>query len=257
MDPPIPSPLDRIVPELVDDLRRTFGDDLVGAYLYGSAIEGDFLPALSDLDLVIVTARPTDDLPFDRFAGVVERLQAREPEWADRLDLTFVSRQALADVDAGGSGGRFVEISHLEALKPMAEAKDWSETWYLARHADRALVGPPPAEVFPEIPTQAFLSDVVRGLDGFIAKIRPESTAEQVAYRVITLCRLLRSLESRAICSKQEGLDWAAVRYPERTALIRAAGDVRTRTRDGFSTEERAAIPDLFAFLVAEARRAS
>ena len=48
----------------MDDLRSTFGTELVGAYLYGSAVMGGFDPGLSDLDLVVVTEQSTNALGF-------------------------------------------------------------------------------------------------------------------------------------------------------------------------------------------------
>ena len=155
----VPEPLDRILPPLLADLRASLGNDLVGAYLYGSAISGGFDPALSDLDLVVVTAQPTDELAFAVFDGVVQRLMAREPDWADRLDIVFVGRSTLAGFRAGG---RFLDISHDEPLRVIEDAADWLETWYLARDADTALVGPSARSIIPEIELDEFLG-AVRG----------------------------------------------------------------------------------------------
>jgi predicted nucleotidyltransferase len=251
-----PPPFDRILPAFVDDLRGTLGDELVGAYLYGSAVSGGFDPALSDLDVIVVTQTPVDGQPFERFAGLVERLQAREPEWAGRLDIVFVGRSTLADFRS--SGGPFVEISHEEPLELKRRADEWLETWYLALTADRPLVGPSPAELIPQISTREFLDDVVQGVPWFIAPERSKGTDGWLAYRTLTLCRLLRSLESGEVCSKVEGAAWAIDRYPGQARLIRAALDVRAAGgRDVLTPEQRAAIPPLLDFLAAEVARAS
>lgn len=250
--PAPPPPLDRILPRLLDDLRSSLGGDLVGVYLLGSAVSGGFDPALSDLDVVVVTERAVDEIDFRVFSGIVERLQAREPDWADRLDVAFVGRGTVADFRTGG--GPFIEISHEEPLALQRRADEWLETWYLARAADRALVGPPPATLIPPISTAEFLAVVVAGLDGFIA-IRDDWSDGKVAYRVITLCRILRSLESGALCTKAEGVAWAIDRFPARAWLIGAAWEARTSGyRNGLSLEARAAIPDLLTRLVGEAR---
>jgi hypothetical protein len=254
--PPIPEPLDRILPALIDDLRVSLGPDLVGAYLYGSAVEGGFDPKLSDLDLAVVTAPNTDDIPFERFAGVVGRLQKGEPDWAGRLELTFVGRRTLADFPAGGA---FVEISHSRALQRLPDAGDWIETWFLVRHADRPLLGPPAGDLFPRIDIDAFLEAVVDGIDGFIAPaLRDDAASGSVAYRVVTLCRLLRSLETRTLSTKQEGVGWAVDRYPEWAPLINVAMAVRASAkRRGLNVEEVAAIRQLLLFLAREVHRAA
>ena len=74
-----------------------------------------------------------------------------------------------------------------------------------------------------------------------------------VAYRVVTVCRVLRSLESGALCTKQEGADWAAARYPESAWVIRAAEAVAAGG-DGrpFSDAERAAVQPFLDTMASE-----
>jgi hypothetical protein len=251
-----PPPFDRILPAFVDDLRATLDGELVGAYLYGSAVSGGFDAAVSDLDVVVVTASPVDAQPFEAFAGIVERLQAREPGWAGRLDLVFVGRVTLADFRSGG--GPFLEISHEEGLELKRRADEWLETWFLAREADWPIIGPPPARLIPPISTDEFLHEVVKGIPWFIDPSRSKGTDGWLGYRTLTLCRLLLSLESRATCSKDEGAAWAIERYPAHADLFRAALEVRsTDGRRPFTEEERAAIPTLLAFLGSEVGRAA
>ena len=242
-------PLDRIIPPLLDDLRATLGDELVGVYQLGSAVSGGFEPELSDLDLVIVTRRDVEAIAFERFAGVVDRLVAREPEWAGRLDLAFVGRGTLADL---GSGGALLEISHDKPLH-RENAADWTETWFLARDADRALAGPPAADVFPPITGEEFLRDVVAGFPNFVTAVRDDWPHGSVAYRVLTVCRVLRSLDSGALCTKLEGADWAAARYPEWAGVIRAAREVRTSGEKArFADSDRAQVQPFLDFLARE-----
>lgn len=245
----LPEPLDRIIPALLDDLRVTLGDELVGVYQLGSAVSGGFDPGRSDLDLVIVTERDVEAIAFERFAGVVERLVAREADWAGRLDLAFVGRGALADL---GSGGSLLEISHDKPLH-LENAAEWTETWFLARDADRPLVGPPAADVFPAITIDEFLRDVVAGFPNFVTAVRDDWPHGSVAYRVITVCRVLRSLESGELCTKQEGADWAAARYPAWASLIRAANEVAAGG-DGrpFTRAERARVQPFLDFMARE-----
>lgn len=251
-----PAPFDWILPAFVDDLGGTLGDELVGAYLFGSAVSGGFDPAISDLDAMVVTQSPVDGQPFERFAGIVERLQAREPAWAGRLDIVFIGRSTLADFRSGG--GPFLEISHEEPLELKRRADEWLETWYLARTADWPVIGPPPAELIPPISTREFLDDVVRGVPWFIAPERNKGTDAWLAYRTLTLCRLLLSLESGAVCSKVEGAAWAIERYPEQAPLIRAALEVRAQGgRNILTGEQRAAIPPLLELLAADVARVS
>ena len=248
-------PLDRIFPALVNDLRSTFESELVGVYLYGSAVMGGFDPTLSDLDVVVVIERSVDDVDFDVFAGLVDRLKAREPEWTDRLDVVFVGRATLADFRLGGP---LLDTSHELPLRRIPDAWQWLETWFLMRAADRPIVGPPASSLVPPISTREFLAEVVAGIDGFIAFVRDDTPTGTVAYRMLTLCRLLRSLESGEVCTKQEGADWAIERYPQWSPLVRAAWQVRaTNGARGFTPAERADVPAFLEFMGAEIHRAA
>jgi hypothetical protein len=250
---PLPAPLDRIVPTFVADLHATFGRELVGAYIYGSVVSGGFDPAISDLDLVVVTEQSTDDIDFDVFDGIVTRLAAREPDWADRLDITFVGRETLATFR---SGGPLVEISHDVPLRRIASADDWLETWFLAREADTPLVGPPPGTLIPPIDIGEFLQGVALDVDRLVDKAREDPRDGSVAYRLLTLGRALRSLETGAICSKDEGAAWVSERSPAAAPVIELAQEVRRSAGSrALTTSERAAMLDLMTVLAEQIRR--
>jgi hypothetical protein len=70
---------------------------------------------------------------------------------------------------------------------------------------------------------------------------------------VVTLCRVRRSLDSGQLCTKQEGAEWAAARYPNWAWLIRAARDVGSgHGLRRFSDAERAAVQKFLAFMANE-----
>ena len=50
---------------LIDGLKSALNEQLIGIYLYGSLVTGDFDPAISDIDLVVVL---TCELDHDRFS---------------------------------------------------------------------------------------------------------------------------------------------------------------------------------------------
>ena len=106
----------------IDDLRSTLGLDLVGVYLYGSAITGGFDPALSDLDLLVVIESEAALLDLSRIEAVHDRLVSRHPDWADRLDIAYVGRATLATFR---SGGTVASISHEDALQLYDDADGW------------------------------------------------------------------------------------------------------------------------------------
>ena len=218
--PPIPPVIAALLPDLVDDLRRTLGDDLVGIYLYGSAITGGFDPESSDLDLVIVTEADVAAIDLARLEGVHRRLTAREPGWADRLDLAYVGRATLA---AFRSGGIVASISHDDPLQLYDEADDWLQTWYLVRQTGVAVVGPPPGDLIPPIESAEFVRAVVRSVLGLAARAETDERDGWRAYALLTCCRVLASMPTGQIVSKQAAAAEVLRTHPELRMAIEAA----------------------------------
>jgi hypothetical protein len=83
-----------VVAALADSLARVLGKRLVGVYLGGSISMGDFAPATSDFDVLIVTEghlAPQDIRAID----ALHRRLARDDSDARRLDGDYAPRHLL------------------------------------------------------------------------------------------------------------------------------------------------------------------
>lgn len=69
------------------------GDDLLGLYVCGSLIMGDFQPASSDIDFLAVTSHPLDKGDLSRIVGIHASL-ARKP-FGDRLEGSYAAASRL------------------------------------------------------------------------------------------------------------------------------------------------------------------
>jgi hypothetical protein len=237
----IPAPIAALLPELIDDLRSTLGDDLVGVYLYGSAITGGFDPETSDLDLLIVTETDGATIDLAALDGVHARLSEREPDWADRLDLAYIGRATLASFR---SGGVVVSISHDDPLQRYDEAQDWLQTWYLVQLADTPVVGPRVPDVVPPIGVDEFIRAVVRSTLELADKALTDERDGWRAYALLTLCRVLVAQQTGALVSKQDAAAAISREIPEVRGSIEAALAFRmARGRQALSPEARAAMP--------------
>lgn len=221
-------------------------------YLYGSAMAGGFEPTTSDLDVLVVTASSIDALDLAIFGGLIDRLMAREPEWSDRLDIAFVDRQTVVTFR---DGGPLLSISHDEPLRRWDSAADWLQTWYLVRSADTAVLGPPPSELIPAIETDEFIRTVVDGADGLIERLSADRRAGLRAYLVLSLGRILRTLETGVPCSKIEGAARIIGAHPESRWIVDECLAIwRARGRTPFSPEAEVALEGLAERLGSEIR---
>jgi hypothetical protein len=241
-----------ILPPLVDDLRSTLGRDLVGVYLYGSAVSGGFDPDASDLDLVIVLERDAEAFDLGGLDALHRRLADREPEWAHRLDLAYVGRSTLATFRQGGA---VLSVSHDDPLQRYDDADGWLQTWYLMREADTAIVGPPAGDVVPPIAPAEFVRAVALDADRIVALTVTDSRSGPLTYTILTLCRVLVALDGGGVVSKQDAAEAIARRRPEWRWLLKACLRVRhDRARLPLRGEEQEAAPRLIAELAAEVR---
>ena len=222
MGPSSSSPLD----DLALGIRAVLGNELVGLYLYGSAVSGGFNEGVSDLDLGAVTA---SDLPGIDLAGLEamhDDLARRWPEWRDRIEVVYVGRPALASFRT--SAGPLAVISPGERFHLRSEAPlEWVQNWYLIREAAIALHGPPAAELVPRIEWTEFAGAAARYADEVAGQMVEATSPGSLAYAVLTMCRAQMTIHAGRRASKQDAAAWVRERSPEWARLIDAALECR------------------------------
>lgn len=246
----LPEPLPAILERFVADVRATLGDELVGAYAYGSAIVGDFDPERSDLDVCVVTRSMVDALPIAAFEGLIARLAGREPEWAHRLDVVFAGTETLASFRAGGA---LAWISHDEPLQRSNDADGWLQTWYLIRTADVTLAGPPIAMLIPPIEDAAFVAAIATDTDRVQSGATAKAFDGLLAYVFLTHARVLAALDGAGIVSKLRAARRLVATHPQLAPTIAAA--LRARNGAVLTSLEREAIRGASESLAAEIRQ--
>ena len=90
-----------IVTRFLDEVLAAFDEEIVEAYLLGSAAAGGFDPVTSDLDVVVVVDRPIGDRPT-----LVGRLRALTPPGRDLELVVYVAGARPPDYELNFSNGR-------------------------------------------------------------------------------------------------------------------------------------------------------
>jgi streptomycin 3"-adenylyltransferase len=229
--------LDRVV-TLV---REVLGPDVVGAYLFGSAVLGGLQPE-SDLDVLVVSKRQTTRAERRR---LVERLLAisgrrtAAGRWR-RVELTIVVESEITpwryppsfDFQYGDWLRSEFESGNLEPW-PTSTNPDLAALITMVLLADTTLMGPPPNEVFDPVPPADLVRAIVSEIDTLLGDL--ESDTRNV---VLTLARIWSTVATGTIRSKDSAADWALDRLPEehRAVLARAraiyVGDEEERWDD-------------------------
>lgn len=203
-------------------LQRILGDGLLGAYLHGSAVTGGLRPQ-SDIDLLAVvdaalTASQRKALLMDLL-----RLSGRHPAAAGAPRCLEVMVFCRADLARGAYPAR-AEFVYGEWLRGAFEAgeqpipeRDPEYSLILAQARQEAipLLGPPLAELLPDVPAEHVrqaMRDVLPGLlDGLSGDERNV---------LLTLARMFYTASTGKFVTKDAAASWAIPRIPDPDAMM-------------------------------------
>jgi predicted nucleotidyltransferase len=203
------------------------GSDVIGAYLFGSAVLGDLRPE-SDLDIIVVSKRPTTRPEKQRIVRDLLAASGRKtPQgvWR-RIELTIVVEGDIKpwrypprfDFQYGDWLRREFEIGNVEPW-PTTLNPDLAIMITMAVLANTPILGPPPADLFDPVPHQ----DLLNAMLGDIERLRGDIDSD-TRNVILTLARIWSTVATGIIRSKDAAVDWGLDRLPEaqRPVLARA-----------------------------------
>lgn len=208
---------------VIASLQATLDEPLIGAYFVGSIALGGYVAGESDIDIVAVSERRVLDQEKPRIAGAIVDAASSCPTRG--LEFTLYRKDVVerepegADFEVNANGGpRMDESVHLDAGRE-------PRFWYvfdraIAHRCGVPLVGPPPAELFADVPRRKLL-------EAMSESMRWHREHEKATlYSVLNACRAWRFVEDDILGSKIEGAAWARTRWPD-PAAIDAAVELR------------------------------
>ncbi len=236
-----------LLEELLGAIRLVLGRQLVGLYLYGSLVWGDFDYDISDVDLLAVT---TEDINTEKFSQLdqMHTLFVRDhKEWVDRIEIAYMSVAALRTFKLRRS--QIAIMSPGEPFHVKEAGHDWLINWYLVREKGKIVYGPEPRTLIEPISKQEFIEGVKRqALDWrtWISQTKPSRPYQ--GYAILTMCRALYARRTGEQVSKKKAAQWAMREFPERAELIRKALIWRDQARSS-SVDNEATYPATVDFV--------
>jgi len=243
-DTPSPALVPDILHALARGLAEILHDRLLGLYLGGSAAAGDFAVATSDYDFLAVTAG--DLAPGD--LQILERLRQellRTSKDATRLEGEYAPRHLLIP---HGTRSPVPGVFHGQFVSNVDQIMLSADNIADMRLHGITVLGPPPAELLPDVTTDDVRAAVLNMLrDG------PHNCATEIdaASELLNLVRSACALESGQPATKRQGELWARS-HLEHTwhPIIQQAQNVRHghQAAVGYRTL-RNAVPELYQVL--------
>jgi hypothetical protein len=181
-------------------------------YLYGSLATSDFDPASSDIDIVVVPDEALSDDLFAAVAAMHARFAAGDSPWATEIEVSYISRDALRRYDpARNLHPRINRGNGTLTLEP--HENDWVIQRYVLREHGVTLAGANPRTLIDPVQPDELrraTAELMRVWWGPMgddpARLRRRGYQ---AYTVLTMCRVLYTLQRGAIVSKPVAARWA------------------------------------------------
>ena len=207
---------------IVAGIRDVLGDDLVGAYLHGSAVLGGFRPD-SDIDLLVVSKRRTtveEKRHLVDFLLSVSGAKAAAPGRPVELDVVVESEirpwryPPPFDFHYSELWRERFESGDLEPWTASTNP-DLASAITMALLGDEPLAGPPAAQVFDPVPRSDYVEAILRDIET-VDEFLPWDTRNVV----LTLPRIWSAVATDAVYSKEEAALWALLRLPAEHRLV-------------------------------------
>jgi predicted nucleotidyltransferase len=228
--------IEALLGRLTDEIRRNSNDTLVGLYVYGSLVTGDFDKDRSDIDLLAVVDTDVEGETFGRLVRMHARFVQDHPAWEDRIEVAYVPAPALCNFRT--QKDQIAVVSPGEPFHLKTAGKDWLMNWYTVREVGLTLCGPPPRALIPEISRSEFVEAVREQAEVWKEWVYNMRTPGAQSYAVLTMCRALYTHTLGRQASKKQAALWAQMHLPQWAPLIQQSLDWLSERRDDETGDE-------------------
>jgi hypothetical protein len=211
---------------LKSEVQRILREHFVGMYLYGSLALGDFDPQKSDIDFLIVTANELPDELIQALKVMHLQIAAGSSKWMMELEGSYIPLHALRRYDPNSAFHPHIDRGGGD-LEAEQHHSDWVVQRYSLREHGVVLAGPDIKTLIDPITPEDLRHAVLDLMWWWELQLKDTSRVEESgyqAYTILSMCRVLYTLQHGAILSKPEAARWAQRNLDEQwRALIESA----------------------------------
>jgi predicted nucleotidyltransferase len=234
-----------LLDRLLSQIQAALQHKLVGVYLYGSLVWGDFYYDISDIDLLVATSSDIGQ-EFSDLQAMQRGFIDQHKQWDDRIEIAYLSVAALQTFKSHPS--KIAIVSPGEPFHIKDAGKDWLINWYIVQEKGRTLFGPDPKTLIDPISKQEFIRAVQEQTRDWGDWIYHTRTRNGQAYAILTMCRALYAYRRGDQVSKRQAAIWAQTELPQWSPLIEKALSWRA-ARDDETVDHAATFPETLRFV--------
>jgi hypothetical protein len=142
-----------------------------------------------------------------------DRIAKTDPRWGVELEGSYISRAAIRRYDPALSMHPNIERGKTERLKMARHDEDWIIHYHVVRERGIPLCGPDPKTLIDPVSPDDLRRAVWKILHGWFASLLEDpgkiKNGGYQSYTVLSLCRILYTLEFGTVASKSDAAGWA------------------------------------------------
>ena len=226
---PTPYPeVNEILSLLFSNVEKILDDQFVGMYLFGSLANGDF-DNYSDIDVLVVTDGEISSTMFSDLQKLHASLNKLDDSpWAIQLEVSYIPRNALRRFDPADKLHPHMDRGSGEILHMMSHESDWIVQRHMLREHGVVITGLDLRKLIDPVSSAELKRAVADVLPLWVDPILDDpSQIRKRGYQsfcVLSLCRMLYTLNQGQILSKVTAAQWAMDHLdPKWKALIKRA----------------------------------
>lgn len=214
--------VNHLLTELLSNLKAILKENLLGVYIYGSLIWGDFDEAASDIDVLVALNQEITTNDFNALEQLHTKLVKCFPAWHDRIEIAYASKQLLESFKT--EVGNIAVISPGEPFNIKKAGTDWLINYYLLQNKSLILYGPSPKSIIASVSNGEFIDNVKKqAIEWHDWVVHTEHSLGFQYYAVLTLCRAVYVVHHHEQVSKLKAGTWALTQFPQWKDLIQRA----------------------------------
>ncbi len=213
---PTPYPdVNMVLHDLLSSIQAILGDQFRGMYLSGSLALGDFAAYRSDIDYVVVTDADLSGDLLLALRAMHADFNATNSPWATEVEAAYIPHAALRRYDPLPARHPHIERGAGEILDMDQLGSDWIIQRFIVREHGVVIAGADPRTLIDPIPPEDLRQSVVTLMNNWWGLMRDDPTPlfrhtiGYQAYAVLTMCRILYTLEVGDVVSKPVAARWA------------------------------------------------
>jgi predicted nucleotidyltransferase len=237
-----------LLEELLSKQRGILGEKLVGLYVYGSLVAGDFDYEISDIDLLAATKTLVDANEFAALEKMHPELMKAKPQWDNRIEIQYAPLDYLKTFKT--QKAQIANISPGEPFHFIEAGRDWLLNWYFVRESGVTLFGASPETIIAPVSKEEFIANVREQAEERAENVdKARHSRPYQAYLIMTVCRALYAVENGEQVSKRRAASFVQKKFPEYFSLIENAFRWRAHHRDKAVNHE-ATFPEAKRFIL-------